>query len=212
MKTNQMDFWAGEFGSEYTERNTYTPEQLNEFYMNQFGVSRAEMNNTFLGSLSIDQILEAGCNVGNQLRSLQTMDFGRLYGIELQDYAVEKSKQVTEGINVIQGSIFDIPFKDNYFDLVFTSGVLIHIAPDDITKAIDEIYRTSKRYIWGFEYYSNEYEVVDYRGNADRLWKTNFMKLFLDRYPSLKVVKEAKYKYLSNNNEDQMYLLEKVQA
>jgi pseudaminic acid biosynthesis-associated methylase len=191
-------------------RNTYSPEQLDEFYSKQFGISRTEMNTSFLGGLEIQRTLEAGCNVGNQLRSLQSINIENLYGIELQQYAVEMSKEVSKGINIIQGSLFDIPFKDEYFDLVFTSGVLIHISPNDINKAIDEIYRTSKRYIWGFEYFNEQYEEVQYRGNTDKLWKTDFMKLFTDRYPSLRVVKVAQYKYLENQNVDQMYLLEKV--
>jgi len=60
------------------------------------------------------------------------MGFTNLYGIELQWYAVEKAKEYTKGINIIQGSGFDIPFKDGYFDLVITNGVLIHIAPKKI--------------------------------------------------------------------------------
>ncbi|WP_281883041.1 pseudaminic acid biosynthesis-associated methylase [Paenibacillus sp. YYML68] len=210
MKTNQMDFWNGQFGSEYTDRNTYSYEELDGFYKAQFGVTRTEMNQEFLGGLSLATTLEAGCNVGNQLRCLQAMGFNGLYGIELQQYAVEKSKQLSRGINIIQGSLFDIPFKDSYFDMVFTSGVLIHISPDDIYKAIDEMYRVSNRYIWGFEYYAEAgYQEVQYRGNEDKLWKTNFMQLFLDRYPNLQVVKEKIYKYVQSDLVDQMYLLEK---
>lgn len=209
MKTNQMEFWNSQFGSEYTDRNTYSFEELDNFYRDQFGITRTEMNKEFLNGLGVNSILEAGCNVGNQLRCLQGLGFESLYGIELQNYAVEKSKELSKGINIVQGSLFDIPFKDNFFDMVFTSGVLIHISPEDINKAIDEIYRTSKKYIWGFEYFAEGYHEVNYRGNADKLWKTNFMQLFLSRYPDLKVVKERQYKYLQNENTDQMYLLEK---
>jgi len=52
-------------------------------------------------------------------------------------------------VNLIQGSVFDIPFKDKYFDMVFTAGVLIHVSPSDIKKVLKEIYRCSTKYIWG---------------------------------------------------------------
>jgi len=68
------------------------------------------------------RILEVGCNVGNQLRMLQRMGFNNLYGIELQQYAIEKAKALTKRINIIHGVADDIPFKDGYFDMVFTSG------------------------------------------------------------------------------------------
>jgi len=45
---------------------------------------------------------------------------------------VERSKQNLKNIDILQGSAFDVPFKDGFFDLVFTSGVLIHLASGDI--------------------------------------------------------------------------------
>ncbi len=208
--TLQEKFWAEDFGEEYTDRNLYnTPQLLDEFYGKLFGVARSAMNQEFLGDLQINNILEAGCNTGNQLNLLQHQGFKNLYGIDIQPYAVAKAKEFTKGINIIEGSLFDIPFKDNYFDLVFTAGVLIHISPDDIVKAMREIYRTSKKYIWGYEYFKEEYEPIEYRGNTDRLWKGNFRKMYQELFPDLVLVKEKFYPYLEGGNVDTMYLLEK---
>jgi pseudaminic acid biosynthesis-associated methylase len=210
VQTQQTQFWTSAFGSEYTERNLMNVEEHDRYYIDNYGTSRTQMNELFLNGLQVNSILEVGCNVGNQLRGLQCMGHQNLYGIELQSYAVERAKEVTKGINILQGSAFDIPFKDGYVDLVFTSGVLIHISPNDIYKAMDEMYRVSAKYIWGFEYFSEQYQEIPYRGNSDKMWKANFMQLFLDRFPSLKVVKEQRYKYLDSENVDQMYLLEKA--
>ena len=65
---------------------------------------------------------------------------------------MEKSKTLYKGLDIICGSAFDIPFKDGYFDLVFTNNVLIHIAPADIGGVIDEMVRVCRGRIWGFEY------------------------------------------------------------
>jgi hypothetical protein len=86
---------------------------------------------------------------------------------------------------------------------------LIHISPNNINNALDEINRVSNRYIWGFEYYNEYYEEISYHENPDKMWKADFKQLYLDRFPSLKVVKEKCYKYTNSNNVDQMYLLEK---
>lgn len=207
--TSQMGLWSGKFGSEYTDRNTFTVTELDEMFKAQYGYTRSEMNQDFLGGKTIENILEVGCNVGNQLRNLQNLGYTNLYGIELQSYAVEKAKKLANGINIIQGHAFDLPFRDQYFDLVYTSGVLIHISPNDIQTAMKEIYRVSKRYIWGLEYFSENYEEKEYRGNSDAMWKTNFCELYLKYFPDLKVVKESKFKYLENEQVDQMFLLEK---
>jgi pseudaminic acid biosynthesis-associated methylase len=137
------------------------------------------------------------------------MGFKNLYGIEINDYAVELSKQRTNNINIIQGSAFDIPFKNEYFDLVFTSGVLIHIPPLDINLALNEIYRVTREYIWGFEYYDEKYTEVIYRGNKNLLWKANFSKIYLSLFDDLELIKEKKLKYLNDNNIDLMFLLRK---
>ena len=137
------------------------------------------------------------------------MGFKNLFGFEINDYAIELSKQRTNNINIIQGSAFDIPFKNEYFDLVFTSGVLIHIAPHDINLVLNEIYRCTKKYIWGFEYYEEKYAEIIYRGEKDLLWKANFPQLYLNLFENIKLIKEKKIKYLNNDNIDVMLLLKK---
>lgn len=210
-ENNQLKEWKNEFGKTYTDRNNMTVEEMNSLYKINYGITRTELNNEFLNDFDKRiRILEVGSNVGNQLLCLQNMGFVNLYGLEPQLYAVELSKKNTKSINIIEGNAFDIPFKDNYFDLVFTSGVLIHINPENINNALDEIYRCSNSYIWGFEYFIPAgYEMVQYRGKEELLWKTDFSKLFLDRFPDLCMIKKKIVKYTNSKNEDIMYLLRK---
>ena len=209
-KTYQMNFWSGEFGINYTLRKDMSLEELDKLYINNFGISRTDLNTEFLSFLDKKiRILEVGTNVGLQLLNLQRMGFKDLLGIEIMDYAVELAKKRTKNINLVTASVLNIPFKDSFFDMVFTSRVLIHVHPKDLPKAIDEIYRTSREYIWCFEYFSDTCQEINYRGNKNVLWKNNFMKIFLERHPDLEVVKEKKFKYKNNNNVDMMFLLRK---
>ena len=209
-KTKQIEKWSGEFGQEYTDRNTLSFDDWENALKKNYGSTRTEMNTEFIGGLDRSiRILEIGSNTGNQLICLGKMGFHSLYGIELQKYAVELSKSRTKHINIIQGSAFDIPYKDGFFDMVFTSGVLIHISPADVMDALEEIYRCTQNYIWGFEYFAEEYTQVTYRGNKELLWKADFKRLYLERFPDLRLVKEKKFKYLYNDNVDTMFLLQK---
>ena len=208
--TEQMHEWNGQFGKEYTDRNALSLSEMELLYKDNYGITRTEMNSRFIDNLDRDmKVLEVGSNIGNQLLLLQQSGFKNLYGIELQSYAVELSKNNTRRINLIEGSAFDIPFKDGFFDLVFTSGVLIHISPNDISLVLDEIHRCTKKYIWCFEYYSEAYAKIEYRDHANLLWKTDFSKLFLKHFSNLRLVKEEHFKYLNNDNIDAMFLLEK---
>jgi len=211
IENEQLKEWKNEFGKNYTDRNYMTVKEMDSLYKINYGITRTELNNEFLKDFDKNiKILEVGSNIGNQLLCLQNMEFKNLYGIEPQLYATELSKKNTKSINIIEGNAFDIPFKDNYFDLVFTSGVLIHINPDNISKALDEIYRCSNSYIWGFEYYAPEgYKMIQYREKEELLWKTDFSKLFLDRFPNLCLMRKKIVKYTNSENEDVMYLLKK---
>jgi len=212
MNTKQEKEWSGKFGKEYTDRNLMSLDEFDNLLRGRIGFSRTEQIDEFLSDLKLNNILEVGCNVGNQLLLLQKKGFKNLYGIELNRYAVEKSKERTKGIDIIQGSAFNIPFKDSYFDLVFTSGVLIHISPRDINDVLDEIHRCSKKYIWGSEYFSEDYIEINYREHNELLWKTNFAKLYLDRFPNLQLSKERRYPYLEDKKLiDQVFLLKKIE-
>jgi len=210
VKTPQEEVWLSDFGREYTNRNLMSPDEEDKAYTDTYGISRTELNKEFLSDLKVNSILEVGCNVGNQLLSLKKMGYTNLWGIELQDYAVEIARKRTSGINIVKGSAFDIPFKNNYFDLVFTSGLLIHISPNHIGMVLDEMYRVTNQYIWGFEYYTPRgYQMVRYREKDNLLWKTDFPKLFLDRFQDLQLIRKRIIKYKNNDNLDIMYLLKK---
>jgi len=209
--THQRKTWEEEFGEGYLERNKFNPSELDLMILNRYGINKSDINSDFLKDIPKDaKILEVGTNIGNQLFHLQSQGFTNLYGIEIQDRAINYAKHRADNLNIIKGDALNIPFKDNFFDLVFTSGVLIHISPDNINKALSEIYRVSNKFLWGFEYYAPTYTDLEYHGQKNIMWKTDFCKLYLDTFPDLKLIKEKKYKYLEENHlEDQMYLLKK---
>jgi len=210
LETSQLKVWKGEFGRKYTDRNTMNVAEMDDYYRRNFGVSRTEMNHRFLASLPRDmRILEVGANVGNQLLGLRQMGFTRLYGIEIQPYAIEKARKRLPEATIIEGSAFAIPFADRYFELVFTSGVLIHIKPSELPLVMGEMHRCTNRFIWGYEYYAEELAEVVYRGEGSLLWKGNYPGLFQQDFADLQLVDQQLYPYLSGANVDIMYLLSK---
>ena len=155
------------------------------------------------------RILEVGCNVGNQLLLLHDMGYSDLYGVEIQSYAVELANRRLPYATIVQGSAFKIPFPDEHFDLVFTSGVLIHIAPADLGRALAEIYRVAKAWIWGSEYYAPSATEINYRGHDTLLWKSDFSKAYQNQFPDLQLIREEQLRYLDNPNIDAVFLLKK---
>lgn len=209
-KPSQTKIWESKFGLAYTKRSPQSVRELDSLYLKQYGVTRQKMNKEFLNNLDrAYKILEVGANIGLQLETLRRTGFKNLFGIEINDYAIKRAKKTHPEINIIKGSALDIPFRAEYFDLVFTSGVLIHVAPKDLKKVLNEIYRVSSKYIWGFEYYSPNFVSLNYRKRNSVLWKNAFQKLYLKTFPELRLVKEKKYQLLNSENLSQMFLLKK---
>lgn len=209
--TTQEAIWRTDFGENYNKRNTYTNEELDKVYKAAMGISRTEMVEKFIGDLDREaKILEIGCNIGIMLVNLQEMGFKNLYGIEIQPSAIEQANQRTTGLNIVEGSAYDLPYKDEEFDLVFSTHVLIHLDPQKIHTALGEIVRCSKSLVFGNEYYAEELtEIKNYYGQTNIVWKRDFAKLYTELFPELKLVKEENFKYLSTDDIDSAFLLKK---
>ena len=74
---------------------------------------------------------------------------------------------------------------------------------------MDEIYRCSREYIWGMEYYASETTEVSYRSHTGLLWKMDFPRRYLERFRDLELLQEKKLPYLDNGNVDIIFLLRK---
>ncbi|MGB8013855.1 MAG: pseudaminic acid biosynthesis-associated methylase [Terriglobales bacterium] len=207
-ETKQSETWRGDFGKEYSERNLLDPPDLDEVYQRNYGVARSTLNRDFLANIPRSaSILEIGCNLGNQLILLKQMGFENLSGIEIHKEIVEGAHARVPWAKVVEGSALKIPFGDASFDLVFTSGLLIHIAPQDLPLAMKEIHRCTKSWIWGLEYYAPQVTEIVYRGQSEFLWKADYARLYAENCPDLELVLEQRLKYLANENMDSMFLL-----
>ena len=209
-ETAQTEVWKGDFGRDYTDCNTFDPAALNDLYRKNYGLTRTQINQTFLRDLPKDlSFLEVGCNTGNQLLLLQQMGYTSLSGVELQPYALDIARSRVQNSFLQQGSSLALPFADAAFDIVFTSGVLIHISPEDLPRAMDEIHRCARTYIWGLEYYAPSETEVSYRSRNGLLWKMDYARRYLERFADLELVREQHIPYLDNANVDTVFLLRK---
>mgnify|MGYP000856000541 CR=1 FL=1 len=166
---NNEKMWGGEFGKEYTERQNIdiNKESIREEIFKKL----FKKIDRWIGS-----VLEVGANSGHNLSAIGT-DYNErtLVGVEINKDIINGD---TPAVMVI-GSAYNLPFIDNAFELVFTSGVLIHL--EDTLKAMKEIYRVSHKYILSIEYFDDKERKIEYRDGVycsakpfDRLWLDNF--------------------------------------
>ncbi len=175
-QTEQEAFWAGEFGDAYVARNRY-----------DIAATLAMFARILRHSHGIGSIFELGCNIGQNLRALRLlMPQARISGIEINRTA--HAQAAADFHEVLNGSILDFdPAEAGEVDLVYTKGVLIHIAPDRLPEVYDRMARLGRRYVLMSEYYNPTPVAIDYRGHAERLFKRDFAGEFLDAHPEFRL-------------------------
>jgi pseudaminic acid biosynthesis-associated methylase len=184
MSEAQLEAWRGAFGDAYIERNAVSTAVLR---------ARTAMWAEILRSIpgaSLETIAEIGANIGYNLRALRLLTAARFIAVEPN--AEARRRLVADGVaaegDVIDAAAQSLPLPAGGADLAFTSGVLIHIAPDDLGAACDEIFRISRRYVACIEYFADKPEAIVYQGRSDLLFKRDFGAFWLDRFPQLRVI------------------------
>ena len=86
------------------------------------------------------KILNVGCGPGRSSQYLSS--FGEVTSIEYDKDCCEFASERT-GLQIINGSITDLPFQDEMFDLVCAFDVIEHVEDDQL--AISEMKRVTKK-------------------------------------------------------------------
>ena len=177
--TEQEDFWAGDFGSDYILRNQ--GQSLLASNLNFF--TRA-----FTRTGKINSCIEFGANIGMNLKALELLyPEIELQGIEINEVACKKLQSLIGDENTHHTSIFDF-LVSKQFEVSLIKGVLIHINPEKLALVYDQLYNASNRYILIAEYYNPSPVEISYRGHQDRLFKRDFAGEFLDTYSDVTLV------------------------
>lgn len=176
--TDQEEFWAGNFGNEYIQRNQ--GDQLLASNLSFFSKSLRATTN-------INSCIEFGANIGMNLQALKLLYPGiDLYGIEINETAASNLKKIIPENNVYHESILN--FKPNIqWDLVLIKGVLIHIDPNFLQHVYNNLVKSSSNYILIAEYYNPSPVSIPYRGHMNRLFKRDFAGEIMERYPEMKL-------------------------
>jgi pseudaminic acid biosynthesis-associated methylase len=136
-------------------------------------------------------VLEVGCNIGGNLHWLrQLVPPRRVYGVDINEKALGEARTAMPDVNTVFSPARSLPFRDAAFDLVFTTGVLIHQAPDTLPIVMNEIVRCSRRYVMCGEYFAEELEEIEYHGERGALYRRNWGATYQSLFPELKLVHE----------------------
>lgn len=121
----------------HTSKNPIQKFLINNFYSSLISSVKP---------LRPDSILDAGCGEGFTMDKLSKSIVGKkIEGVEYSKDAIILGKKLFPNLTSRQGSVYELPYKDNSFDLVICTEVLEHL--DEPTRALKEILRVSKKYL-----------------------------------------------------------------
>ncbi len=172
--------WTGEFGDAYVDRNATAYDARKPFW------------DELLSAIEVRRVLEVGCNLGGNLRWVaDAVGPAEVVGLDVNHKALAGLRSAYPDVNAVWGHARDLPFRDGWFDLVFTMGVLIHQPEESLPQVMDEMVRTSRRYVFCGEYYAAQTEEVPYRGEEGALFRRDYGGLFAARFPGLALRSEG---------------------
>ena len=132
-------------------------------------------------SLRCNSVLEIGCGTGVDLRLFP--ENLTVFGVDLNDLALDIAKKQNSSIDFKKGSITDLPFEDSSVDFIFTHKFLNCLNDEDLKKGVDEMYRVGAKYIVNCEMYDpteSKTEGAFTSRNMLNRWKDYKVKIISD--------------------------------
>lgn len=167
----QDEFWS--HNESYITRNTSFDTSLGIRAWKQIlsGISE-----------DISSVLDCGSNIGRNIGMLMNEELlpnASYTAVDINADALKVLKGSFPGVNILHSNLLNLQMESD-FDLVFTSGVLIHLQP----KTLESIYRNliswTRKYLIMIEYFNKTPVEISYRGSNGLLWKRDFGREFLE--------------------------------
>jgi len=195
------NLWSGDFGDDYVDRNLGAYEQRAPFWA------------SLMGELRPQRVLEVGANVGGNLQWIaEHVDPTGVYAVDVNRKALQLLHERVPGISSAWSPGRELPFRDRWFDLVFTMGVLIHQPDSTLPLVMAEMVRCSRRWVLCGEYFAPSTEEVAYRGHEGALFRRDYGRLFRELFPELRPAREGRLTKEEGWDDVTWWLFEKTDA
>ena len=160
--SDTKQFWQGDFGNEYVQRNRFDWTKRIPFWKSIIELTSAR------------SVHEFGCNVGYNLSAIRrAFPDVQVSGNDVNESALYMA-------NAAGIPAWNVMPTELRRELVFSCGVLIHIAPEDLKDIMQSIINASTEWVLAVEYFAPKEIEIIYRGYTGKLWKRDYGKLYRD--------------------------------
>jgi len=98
-----------------------------------------------LKGIKVVKVLDVGCGEGFGLKRIKADNIGHYYeGLDNSPEAIKLGRQLNPTFKFTRGSIYQLPYQNNSFDLILCNEVLEHLTEPG--KALKEIVRVGQKH------------------------------------------------------------------
>jgi ubiquinone/menaquinone biosynthesis C-methylase UbiE len=137
--------WSKIFQAELEKKDN---QKFSSFWWENYYGELTNSINKIIIKEGLNTVLEAGSGSGKSTLLLNKNLHKTL--LDISPIALEYAKYISkkfevENVKFVEGNIFSIPFKNNYFDFVWNIGVIEHYEQDDIKSIVKEMIRVCSK-------------------------------------------------------------------
>ena len=176
----QAEAWAGETGAEWAARNPTGVEGTNKSWQERFRIDKVMAIREAAHNIPKDTSwLEVGCSSGAHMRCVQAAGWQDIQGCDVNAEAIKEADRA------VWADARALPFEDDSFDVVTTSGALMHMGPDErMTDCLMEMVRVSRKWLFLVELYSEDGTLTSFGDLLPPAWVMAWDKWLPQKLPS----------------------------
>lgn len=117
-----------------------------EYFQQTTTLLRQRLERNGIDISSFNNALDAGCGGGRYALALRKIGVRQVTAIDISPDSIQFARQMSlypeEEVRFLTGSVLELPFENNQYDLVFSNGVLHHTVSTE--KGVSELFRVLK--------------------------------------------------------------------
>ncbi len=180
-KNADESMWAEAFSKKKIDKNLWSKNSSMDYFIKKFKIKKNAKS------------LEAGCGIAQNVYYLHTKGLDS-YGVDFSEEIVKRVNTELAELKVSVDDVRKLKFKDDFFDVYFSFGVIEHFEDgfDDIIKEAIRVTKPGAILVINFPYMNPLRRLKAKFGFYDAKIKKNqeFYQFYLDSRRALKVLKE----------------------
>lgn len=140
-KTSQSKYWKAK-----------SNKQIESYWTSDKATLRSIWFAECLKKYSFDSVFEIGVFSGRNIKYIKDIFPGiKAGGLDVNSKAIQFTKEKMPDLELFCIDLYDIEKLQFMYDIVYTSGTLIHIVPDDLEGVIKKILPHASKYVMHIE-------------------------------------------------------------